>query len=119
MTLPEYLAANRSRAFAWGEFDCVIFALGWVKACRGHDALVDIPSWRNERQARRIIRALDGLDRAFSDRFEVINPHLAQDGDIGMWNGCCGIFSGRHIVCAGPNNLEFIERTQCSNAWRS
>jgi hypothetical protein len=119
MTLPEYLAANRDHAFAYGAFDCVLFTLGWVKAGCGRDVLADIPAWRSELQAARIIRKLGGLEKAFSDRFEKINPNLAQDGDIGMWNGCCGIFSGRHIVCAGPNNLEFIERTQCSHAWRS
>ena len=119
MTLPEYLEANRGRAFAFGEFDCVLFALGWVKASRGRDVLADLPVWRSELQAARVIKRLGGLAQAFSDRFDAINPHFARDGDIGMWNGCCGIFSGRHLVCAGPNNLEYIDRTTCSHAWRS
>jgi hypothetical protein len=118
VTLPDYIYANRSKPFVWGSFDCVLFVRGWALEYAGRDLLDGIDSWSTKLQATRIIKKLGGLEHAFDERCEAINPHLAVDGDIGMWDGCCGIFSGRHLICAGPNQLEYIDRTQCSIAWR-
>lgn len=119
MTLPEYITANLEREFAYGRFDCVLFAATWIKESTDRDILSDVPGWTSQRSANRVIANLGGLVPAFDAKFECINPHAAVDGDLGMWNGCIGIFSGPHIVCAGPQKLEFIDRTECLIAWRS
>lgn len=117
MTLAEYIASNLAREFEWGRFDCVLFASGWVQIRTGVDPLSDLPKWKTERQARRVIAAVGGLEKALDDRFKRIHPSLARDGDLALRNGAVCVFSGAHIVGPGMAGLEFIDRMEASCAW--
>jgi hypothetical protein len=117
MTLPEYIAANLERPFAWGRHDCVLFASRWVTIATGVDYLANFGVWTNERQAVRLIRSVGGLRQAYDERLKSVHPNLAPDGAIGLYQRTTGIFSGAYLVCPGVHKLEFIDRSLCLHAW--
>ncbi|MGI4846941.1 MAG: DUF6950 family protein [Janthinobacterium lividum] len=117
MTLPEYIAANLERPFAWRSHDCVTFASGWVQAATGMNPIASLPAWKDERQALRVIRAVGGIEAAIGTRFKSIHPNAARDGDIGIYERSVCIFSGAHVVAPGIDGLQFIDRTRAKCAW--
>lgn len=46
-----------------------------------------------------------------------INPNMAQDGDLTIYQGAACLFSGRHIVSVGEEGLVFTDRSVVSEAW--
>jgi hypothetical protein len=118
MTLSEYITRHLRVPFFWGKHDCVLFALGWVRISSGVDHLAGYPVWKSERQARRIVRDGGGLEALLDKHFDRINPHLAADGALALRDDCLCLFSGAHIVGAGPDGLTFVKRTEATCAWR-
>ena len=119
MTLADYITANLRKPFAWGTFDCVSFAAGWLEIKTGINHLAGLPAWSSEEEARRAIRSAGGLDKAISARLVRIHPNLAQDGAIGRSGRSVGIFSGPHLVIPGHDGLVFVDRTEAKCAWQS
>jgi hypothetical protein len=117
MILSEYLTANLQKPFAWGEFDCVLFAARWANHKTGRNLLAGLPRWKTQRGAYRAIRFAGGLEKAIDERLKRINPHLAQDGDLALHKNAVCIFSGAHIVGPGPNGLNYIDRMEAEAAW--
>jgi hypothetical protein len=117
MTLPDYIAANLTRPFVWGSHDCILFGFGWVNQQTGRDWLAEFTPWKTPKQAMRIVKRLSGLEAAFDARFTRINPNLARDGDIALYNGCMCLFSGPHIVGPGPDGMTFVNRLRATCAW--
>jgi len=117
MTLADYIAANLEREFAWGRFDCVLFAATWLQLATGIDHLAGLPPWRSKIGAARVLKAVGGLEAAVDRALNRIHPHMAKDGDIAMRQGCLCIFSGAHIVGPGRNGLTFVDRTEALCAW--
>lgn len=117
MTLPEYIAANLQRPFAWGEFDCLLCAAGYVIPKTGIDYLAGQPKWTTAKEALRLVESLGGMEAILDGHFARIEPNFAQDGDIGLYEKSVGIFSGAHIVGPGPDGLIFIDRTKAKCAW--
>lgn len=118
MTLPDYIAANLNRAFAWGEFDCLLCAAGYVIPTTGIDYLAGQPKWTTAKEALRVVENLGGMEAILDTHFKRINPNLAKDGFIALHNKTVCLFSGAHIVAPGPDGLVFIERTRAKCAWQ-
>lgn len=117
MTLHEYITANLRKPFVWGEFDCVLFAVGWLKIATGVDYIADLPKWNSEKQALRVIKRVGGLEKAIDTKLKRINPNLAGDGDVALYNGCMCLFSGAYIIGPNKGGLERIDRTKAECAW--
>jgi hypothetical protein len=117
VTLPDYIAANLERPFAWGEFDCLLCAAGYVIPKTGIDYLAGQPKWTSAKEALRIVESRGGMEAILDTHFKRINPNFAQDGDLGLYEKSVGIFSGAHIVGPGPDGLIFIDRTKAKCAW--
>lgn len=117
MTLTAYLTSHLNTAFEWGQADCVIFAAGWVKHATGINYLADVPPWGNEREARRLIARLGGIEAILDARLKRVPVNAATDGDIGLYQNALCIFSGPHIVGLGMDGLQHIKRTDAQCAW--
>ncbi len=117
MKLHDYITAHLGASFCYGRLDCVLFAHGYVKQATGIDYLADVPKWENERQALRQIKGVGGLEAAIDARLTRVNPHMAKDGDIALYEGSVCLFSGPHIVGPGINGLQFIDRMKATCAW--
>lgn len=61
MTLDEYFSEWARRPFAWGRTDCVQFAAGWVRECRGTDYAAGY-AYQDEQGAAQVMAAADGLE---------------------------------------------------------
>ncbi|MFZ2996292.1 DUF6950 family protein [Sphingobium sp.] len=125
--LAAYLEPLRTRPFAWGRYDCCLFAAGAVMAMTGVDPM---PEFRG-RYSTPIgsLRALTrygagALDATLDTKFERIVANLAQRGDIVMSGAALGINFGDFLIAVGSEQaregLVRIDRADWVDplAWR-
>ncbi|WP_146164514.1 DUF6950 family protein [Nitrosospira sp. Nsp2] len=117
MTLPEYITAHLTEPFKWGSHDCCTFIGAWIQIKTGRDYLTEHKPWRTARQATKKLRDLGGIRALFQGNLKEINPHMAKDGDLTIYQGTAHLFSGRHIVSVGLDGLIFTDRTVAMEAW--
>ena len=118
MTLAEYITINLNRKFVWGDWDCVLFAIGWLEIATGRDYLSQHKPWKSKAEALRKVKKLGGLEAMFDKHLQSINPNMAHDGDLTIINDCAALFSGVHIVCLeAESGLVFIDRMEAKKAW--
>lgn len=119
MTLADYITDHLGKPFAWGENDCVLFAIGWLEIATGRDYLTQYKPWSSAKEAIRKVDEAGGLEGLFDAELERINPHLAVDGDIALIDRTAFLFSGPHIVSVGESGLVFLNRMDAKAAWRN
>lgn len=117
MTLTDYITSHLGTPFAWGSFDCVSFAVGWLEHATGRDYLSKYRPWDSALSAARKVADLGGLDALFDAELTQINPNLAQDGDLAIIRGTAFVFSGPHVVSVGEAGLVFLDRLEAKYAW--
>ena len=88
MTLAEYIA-GWPRKFDWSRSHCGHFAMGWVNASTGRDALAAIPDAATARQWVGLVERSGGMAHLVSDRLRCkpIAPAVSQPGDIVLFPG--------------------------------
>ena len=112
-----YISSCLHIPFKWGEHDCITFSIGWLELQTGRDYLTEHRPWRTARQASKKLRDLGGLFFLLQRNLKQINPNMAQDGDLTIYQGAACLFSGRHIVSVGEEGLVFTDRSVVSKAW--
>lgn len=112
MGLSAWLDSCRSRAFAWGECDCILFVAKAIEAMSGvnlYDTHID---YDDEAGARQTLKAHGGLEAIISAHLGA--PHTARRrarrGDVALMylpEATAGIVddSGIKIACMGPSGL--------------
>ena len=113
-TLNNYIFQHRKRGFKWGEFDCVRFTFGAVEAITGVNYLANL-DWSNEQEARALLDE-KSLDDRIAEHLESVPPAFAKRGDIGMYEGACGIVIGRNCLFIGET-WRMIPITQLDKAF--
>jgi hypothetical protein len=117
MTLAEYIAAHLRKPFKWGSHDCCTFIGGWLEIKTGRDYLTEHLPWKTALEAAKKLRDLGGIRSLLQSNLKPINPNMAQDGDLTIYQGTAHLFSGRHIVSVGENGLVFTDRSVVEEAW--
>ncbi len=117
MNLSEYIQLHIDIPFEWGKNDCVIFTIGWLEHRTKNDYLSRYKPWKSGRQAKKKLRGLKGLFFLFEQNLKQINPNMARDGDLTIFQGAAHLFSGRHIVSVGETGLVFTDRCIVKKAW--
>jgi hypothetical protein len=118
MTLPEYIAANLSRPFAWGSFDCILCAAGYVIPTSSVNYLETYPVWHTAKEALRVVAERGGMEAILDSHFTRKPAGMAVDGDLALYEKSVCIFSGSKIVGPGTDGLIFIDRTKAQCAWQ-
>jgi hypothetical protein len=118
MTLAEYIMKHMETPFEWGKHDCVLFTAGWINIKSGKDMLDGVPKWNSAKGALRLLKNLGGVRSVVDSRLKRIPVNSACDGDIALFGKALCIYSGQHVVGAGPEGLEFIDRGEATCAWR-
>lgn len=82
-----YLQQCEARAFAWGEFDCALFAADWVLRLTGFDAAAEYRGrYRTAGGAARRLKAVTGggLAEAATQALgeQLASPAMARRGDV-------------------------------------
>jgi hypothetical protein len=82
--LADYLEEMREREFAFGTFDCALFAADWVKRCTGVDYAEQLRGYSSPLEAYRIVSSFGSLEAMVSKLLErePIAPAFAMRGDI-------------------------------------
>ena len=119
MILATYIADHLGKPFAWGENDCILFAIGWLESATGRDYLGIYKPWTSAREAIRKVDDAGGLQALFNTNLARINPNFAIDGDIALIDRTAFLFSGPHIVSVGESGLIFLDRMDAKLAWKN
>jgi hypothetical protein len=131
-TLHRFNMACLRRPFAWGEFDCALYAADAINAMTGVDFAADFRGrYDSEESAWRFLASLGyrDLGELASSRLpEILTPDgkpapsLARRGDVGLFNGEQGQFlaicDGRTFVGPTLRGLQHAPLTACLRAWR-
>lgn len=117
MTLADYITQHLGKPFAWGENDCVLFAIGWLEIATGRDYLSAYKPWSSAKEAVRKVDDAGGLESLFDANLQRINPNFAVDGNIALIDRTAFLFSGPHVVSVGESGLVFLNRMDAKCAW--
>lgn len=121
--LARYVDAHRDMPFAWGSFDCVRFAAGWVREATGSDPVEGL-DWADERSALRVLESLGGLQAAVETRFgAAISCALAWRGDLVLHEMSrrpgLGVCVGAEFAAPSEDGgLMFLPMSAARMAWR-
>lgn len=131
--LDAFIAARRTRAFAYFEHDCAHIAADWVREKTGSDPMADLRvppgAPRSLLALMRKVRAAGGLAAMAGERLgPAIPPLLARRGDVvlvasgrpvGRVAGFTfGICTGSNIIVPDSDALVFWPPTTGVHAWR-
>lgn len=95
--LSDFMMANREREFAWGDWDCILFACWAVEAMTGHDVAAAYRGrYSDAKGARAALRELGKgtLLRTVDGEFKRKPVGYAQRGDLVWRDGCVGVCLG-------------------------
>lgn len=95
--LHDFMLANREREFAWGEWDCILFACAAAEAITGVDkAAAYRGQYSDEAGSRAILRKLGKgtLLLTVDHEFEAKPVGYAVRGDLIWHAGCVGVCMG-------------------------
>lgn len=125
LLLEIYVDQVAHKPFAWGEHDCVSFAIGWLALVRGdlsprEDLGLDYAS------ALEALKFLAGrsVEEAVNEwgGLEPIAPAYAQRGDVVLVQildrACLALCVGDHAAGPGMEGLELVPMTAASAAWK-
>jgi hypothetical protein len=111
--LHDFMLANRERAFAWGEWDCILFACAAAEAITGHDAAAAYRGkYSDETGARAILRRLGQgtLLATVCHEFEAKPVAYAVRGDLIWHAGCVGVCMGATAAfVTDPDMMDALE----------
>jgi hypothetical protein len=130
--LSQFIADNRDREFAWGEWDCILFACAAAEAITGHDAAAAYRGqYSDEKGARAILRRLGQgtLLSTVDANFAAKPVSYAMRGDLIWHAGCVGVCLGNAAAfVTDPELMDALEaprvggfamlpRTDWQKAW--
>ena len=126
--------AAQDKPFAWGDFDCCLFAASCVEAALGFDPGADFRgAYATRGQAFRLLRRRwgGGVDElaaamAAAHGWPGVAPLMARRGDVALvmaddgWGALAVVdLSGRAAAFPAPKSgLSLVPLTACLRAWR-
>jgi len=126
--LHRYLSENKNRDFEWGDWDCIIFANGALKAISGANVMPSELEWRNEQEA---IEAIHAYGRTFANSIKMacknaglerIDVQQITAGDLCIYMNdneeLCGICDGFALISPSDNGYAFNKCDTARLAWR-
>lgn len=129
--LADYLAGRANEPFAWGQNDCVLFALDGVLAITGLDAASDIRGrYSTALGAAKRMKTLYGeaalslaaTNFALHWGGKEIVTSMAGRGDLILYlsdaRASLGLCTGRHFAGAGETGTVSIPMKFAERAWR-
>lgn len=133
--LDEYVQAAMSREFAFGAFDCCLWAAGWVEVATGADPAAQLRGYDSKTAAYRIVAAhgsiekmvttilgRDPIHQAFAQRGDIVlvRERGALGGEIDMGGAPegLGICLGLQSAFPREKGLMMIRTLEASAAWK-
>lgn len=106
--LATFVADNRERPFAWGQWDCILMACAAVEAMTGVDPAAEYRGRYSDREGAALaLRELGKgtLVKTIASVFPERPIGKAQRGDIVLFRGSAGIAMGAYGLFVGEETL--------------
>lgn len=124
LRLHRLFAARRRTPFAWGSFDCCIFALDAYEACT--ELRPQFEPYDSALSAERVLASVGGMVALATSTIgsEPIPVKFAQRGDIvlatnaAVWGTALAVCAGHVIYAPNTKGLAIIPKSMCTMAWR-
>jgi hypothetical protein len=125
--LEEQLRQGQTREFAWGSFDCALFACDCVWAQTGEDPAVDFRGKYSAQDSAEAFGSISAIAEKIAAQFGLpeIAPGHAGRGDVVLIDnrtaqGALAVidFTGSYAVCPGSQGLIRVRRHRWLRAWR-
>lgn len=113
--------------FAWGSFDCALFACDCVRAMTGEDPAAGFRGGYSTQAEAEALGSLKEIAQAVAAEFGLseITPSHAGRGDLVLIDnqtaqGALAVidFSGAYAMCPGSHGLIRVRRHRWQRAWR-
>jgi hypothetical protein len=114
----ETVAAHQHTPFAFGKFDCAVFAGRCVDAITG-SALTEALGYVDKRSAIRVLRAEGGLEAGVTRRLgEPVIGYAARRGDVCLIDSkTLGVCLGSTIAVLCDSGFQFYPLTRAQKHW--
>jgi hypothetical protein len=125
--LEQLFLAGRSRTFAWGSFDCALFACDCILAETGEDTASEFRGKYSTEAEARIFGSLNAIAERITAQFampEILPGHAGRGDLVLIANGTAESalaivdFSAAYAVCPGARGLIRVRRHRWQRAWR-
>jgi len=123
-----FMLESKDKPFAWGKWDCCIFANACVKAMTGKSLIPSSLKWTDEKSAKKAIKdygkTLRGaLDKACkAKKVKQIKPYMISKGDLVIFlqnkDQVVGISDGYSIHGPTDDGLTARGNDQAKYVWR-
>ena len=124
-----FINNNTERPFAWGKWDCCIFAVEGIKAMTGK-TMMKI-QWQNKKEAYKFIantgRTLNKVTSKYAKQSNIktIEKNFITAGDIVLLEDhlndneeLIGICTGNLIACVSEEGITYRENSRAKKVWR-
>ena len=124
-----FINSNTERAFAWGKWDCCIFAVEGIKAMTGKE-MIKI-EWQDKKGAFKFIadngRTLNKVTSKYAKKagISTIDKNFITAGDIVLLEDnfndneeLIGICTGNLIACVSEEGITYRENSRAKKVWR-
>jgi len=122
--LHEYVDLVNGERFAWGVFDCCLFAAGAVRVMTGFDGAASLRGrYASEAEAIALLHAEGGLEAYVRQQLGVPRaPLCAQRGDVVLRRAegemdALGVCLGVMAAFAAPRGITLVPLGECSMSW--
>lgn len=122
--LHEYVELVAGERFAWGRFDCCLFAADAVRVMTGFDGAAPLRGrYSSEGEALALLQAEGGLEAYVSHVLGVPRaPLYAQRGDVVLRRvegemDALGVCLGVMAAFAAPRGITLVPLDQCAMCW--
>lgn len=120
--LCEFVRANETRPFVWGEWDCALWTAAAIEAITGTDIAVDIRGkYSTEDEAHAIFASFTDTAAQIAAQFGMkeVSPMHAQRGDLIATSVCLGLVGlDSQVLVLGDSGLTKVEYRHIQRAWR-
>jgi len=132
--LHDYVEASMAREFVYGNFDCCLWAAGWVEIATGIDHASGLRGYDSKTAAYRVIARYGSIEKMVTHLLgrDPIHAAFAQRGDIVLIRERCalggeiemeapeglGICLGLHSAFPRPTGLMMIRTLEAVGAWK-
>jgi hypothetical protein len=125
-----FLSRKLKTPFAWGEWDCVMFTNGFIKAMTKEDLLPKQWKWKTEKEAMQCILKYGkgkGLAHAIQNAvnktkgIKEIDKSYVTKGDFGVYreeSELACVFDGYHALGVNDDGVVVKNNVDIVKAWR-
>jgi hypothetical protein len=118
--LYHYVESVKDTPFAWGVFDCAVFAAGAVETITGEDVFAPVAGYDSAHGANEML-AENGCEHVFGyvDKLFDRAPTLtARNGDLAACGFGLGVIYGGVALVPGDDGLLSFPLDQVAHCWR-